>query len=315
MPPSPAPHTSHHPAAKLRSDQKVRSEQVAGFVALLGASLAISISPTLVRLADVGPFASAFWRVALASPVLWALMLRVEASEPARPTASRFTLPTILAGLSFAGDLVFWHAAILRTTIANATLFATAAPIWVVVFGWLLFRQTVGRSTLAGIALCVAGGGALAAQSFALAPGRMVGDGFGVATGVFFGLYFLAVGAARKRAGAVRVTFELTVVSAAILFAVALATEPTLLPASGRGWLVLLALAMVSHVGGQGLLSVALGRLPTVFSSLVIFLEAILAALVAWLLLGEPVTPIQGLGGLVIVAGIWVARPRAAAPG
>jgi len=42
----------------------------------------------------------------------------------------------------------------------------------------------------------------------------------------------------------------------------------------------------------------------------VIFLEAIVAAGFAWILLGEPVSLVQAAGGLVIIAGIWVARPR-----
>ena len=50
--------------------------------------------------------------------------------------------------------------------------------------------------------------------------------------------------------------------------------------------------------------------LPAVFSSLVIFLEAIAAAAFAWLLLGEAVAPVQVLGGVVIIIGIWIARPR-----
>ncbi len=54
----------------------------------------------------------------------------------------------------------------------------------------------------------------------------------------------------------------------------------------------------------------ALGRLPAGFSSLVIFLEAIAAALLAWLVLGEALGPLQGLGGGLILAGIAVARPR-----
>jgi drug/metabolite transporter (DMT)-like permease len=71
-------------------------------------------------------------------------------------------------------------------------------------------------------------------------------------------------------------------------------------------------MAWISHAGGQGLLSIALGRLPASFSSLVIFLEAIAAAGLAWALLGERVSAIQALGGVLILAGIYVARPRAA---
>ncbi len=288
---------------------------VTGFVALLGAAFAMSISPTLVRLADVGPFSSAFWRVALALPVLWLWMRQAEAqSGDGRHT--RYSTATMLAGLAFSSDLFFWHLSITKTTVANATFFATTAPIWVIVFGWLLFRDRVGLSVVWGLALCICGGAALVAQSFAFNPGRIIGDGLGLVTGVFFGLYFLAVRAARAETGAARVTFEVSVMTAAILFVVAMLLEPHFLPRSAAGWGTLLALALVSHAGGQGLLSVALGRVPAAFSSLVIFLESIAAAGFAWMILGEPVTAVQAIGGLVIVGGIWIARPRnQAAPG
>ena len=56
-----------------------------------------------------------------------------------------------------------------------------------------------------------------------------------------------------------------------------------MLPHTLRGLAALLAMAWISHTGGQGLLSIALGRLPAAFSSLVIFLEAIAAAGFGWL--------------------------------
>jgi drug/metabolite transporter (DMT)-like permease len=73
----------------------------------------------------------------------------------------------------------------------------------------------------------------------------------------------------------------------------------------------LLALALISQVGGHGLMAIALGTLPATFSALVIFLEAIAAASFGWLLLNEPLGILQALGGLLILFGIWVARPRA----
>lgn len=279
----------------------------AAFAALLGGALAMGVSPIFVRLADVGPFASAFWRVALALPALY-VWTRWEGGAPAR----RFRLPVVLAGLAFTGDLLFWHASILRTHVANATFFATTAPIWVVAFGWALFGRRAGRGVLAGLALCLLGGAALLGQTLRLQPENALGDVFGIATGVFFGLYFLAVEAARRGAGAAQVTFEASLITAALLLGVALASEPTLWPHSLRGVAALLAMAWISHAGGQGLLSVALGRLPAAFSSLVIFLEAIAAAGFAYLLLGEPLTGAQAAGGLLIMAGIFVARPRGA---
>ncbi len=277
--------------------------------ALVLGAMAMGISPIFVRLADVGPFASAFWRVALALPALYAWMRLAERGQPPGP---RFIKPVWLAGLAFAGDLLFWHSAVLRTSVANATFFATTAPIWVVAFGWMLFGRRAPRATMYGLALCLIGGAALVAESLRFRPSGALGDGFGLATGVFFGLYFLAVEAARRKVSAARATFELSVITAAALLAVALVSEPRMLPASLSGVGALIGMSWVSHAGGQGLLSVALGRLPATFSSLVIFLEAIAAALFAFLLLGEPISLVQGLGGLLIMAGIYVARPRRA---
>jgi drug/metabolite transporter (DMT)-like permease len=283
----------------------------AAFAALLVGALAMGISPIFVRWADVGPFTSAFWRVGLALPLLYAWMRFSERGTPAALTPGlRFSRPTILAGLAFAGDLFFWHLSIVTTTVANATFFATTAPVWVVLFGWLLLGERPRATTLAGLALCTLGGAALLARTLQIHPSGALGDLFGLATGVFFGLYFLAVQAARPTATAARVTFEATIITAALLFLVAAIFENALLPHSLRGALALLAMAWVSHAGGQGLLAVALGRLPATFSSLVIFLESLAAAAFAYLLLGEPVSLIQGLGGLLILAGIYVARPR-----
>ena len=278
----------------------------APFFALVAGALAMGLSPIFVRLADVGPFASAFWRVALALPLLWAWL---KLSEKDAPAGSGIGLADLLAGLAFTGDLFFWHLSIVTTSVANATFFATTAPIWVVAFGWLLLGERAAPRTLIGIALCVAGGLALLAQSFHLRPAGAIGDLYGAATGLFFGLYFLAVKAARRVHSAARVTFIATVVTAALLFVVALTLEPTILPHTAGGVAALCAMAWISHAGGQGLLSIALGRLPAAFSSLVIFLEAIAAAGFAYLLLGEPVSLAQAFGGLAILAGIYVARP------
>ncbi len=288
-----------------------RRSATAAFGALVVGALAMGISPIFVRWADVGPFTSAFWRVFLALPALYVWMRWSERGlEPAVAAKASFSRPTVLAGLAFTGDLLFWHLSILTTSVANATFFATTAPIWVIAFGWLLFRTRVGAGVLAGLALCLVGGGALLARSLQIHPSGAFGDLEGLATGVFFGLYFLAVQAARREASAARVTFEQTIVTASALFVVAALAERSLTPHSLSGVLALLGMAWISHAGGQGLLAVALGRLPAAFSSLVIFLEAIAAAAFAFLLLGEPVSFVQALGGLLILVGIYVARPR-----
>ncbi|MFC2250549.1 DMT family transporter [Labrys portucalensis] len=303
-------------SSAVQSAAPARSAFWPAFAALIAGAMAMGISPILVRLTDVGPFASAFYRVLLALPVLYAWM-RIEESKADTPdTGPAFSLPVIATGVFFAADLFFWHLAITNTTVANATFFATMAPLWVVILGWLVYRRRASRAAMIGLGLCLLGGLALVVQSLGFAPDHLIGDGFAGVTGLFFGAYFLAVEKARLRHRAARLTFYMSVVTVVILAVAALWATQSLgqrfLPAGATGWLVLIALAWVSHAGGQGLLSVALGSLPVVFSSLVIFLEAVAAAALGWLVLDEPVSLLQALGGLVIIAGIWVSRPRPA---
>lgn len=280
------------------------------FLAVVAGAVAMGASPIFVRFAEIGPFASAFWRVALALPALflWARW-EARARPAARPDAAA-RLSVLAAGLLFAGDLTFWHLAILNTTVANATFLATLAPVWVVLGSGLFLGEHVERKVYAGLALCLAGAAALIGNSLSARPEQVFGDLSGVATSLFFGAYFLAVRRARRVYGSGRTLFLSSLVTAAVLLVEAVLVEPQLWPAGLAGVAALMAVALVSHAGGQGLLAYALGHLPAAFSSLVIFLEAVAAALFGWLILGEAIGLVQGLGALAIFLGIAVARPR-----
>src|SRR5262245_14957025 len=122
----------------------------------------------------------------------------------------------------------------------------------------------------------------------------------------------LAIRAERLRMRVGKIAFYSTAISAACLFVVAIVLEPTIMPHSLGGVAALIALALISQVAGQGLMAVALGTLPATFSSLVIFVEAIAAAIFGWIILSEALDLIQIAGGALILVGIWIARPRTA---
>ena len=279
------------------------------YAALLFGACGMGMSPMFVRFAaeaGVGPYASAFWRVFLALPFLWVWARIEEGGGSAKPT---FHKPMIWAGLLFSCDLFFWHLSILRTSIANATFLSTTAPVWVLLVSVVVLKQKAKPATLGGLALCLLGGSSLIGDTLSLAPERLMGDLFGLMTAVFFGLYFFGIKYARDLSGAGRSTFAASAVAAMVLL-VALATQDQLLPSTLKGAASLLLMAMISQALGQGLLSVALGRLPTVFSALVIFLEAVAAAALGWIVLDEALSPLQWLGGGLILCGIFIARPR-----
>ncbi|BDA83501.1 membrane protein [Aureimonas sp. SA4125] len=274
---------------------------------VLGA-MAMGISPVFVRNSEVSSFASAFWRVALALPLLlvWARAGRKTAVEPLWAGLRR--PPILLSGLFFSGDLIFWHLAIAHTTIANATFLACLAPLWVALLSRLTIGEAVSRHTVIGLCICVPGAALLILHS--AGSGQWLGDLYGVLTSFFFGIYFLTIRTARKDLGAGPTTFLSTLVTAIILLAAAMIAGGGFAPDSASGATNLLALGVISHAGGQGLLTIALGVLSASFSSLVIFVEAVAAALFGWLFAGEALVPLQVIGGLLILFGVWIARPR-----
>ena len=279
--------------------------------ALFAGAVCIALSPIWVRISDVGPTASAFWRVCLAVPLLWILCLSTKDTETEKNP--RHLLATLLAGLAFAGDLAFWHWSIQYTSVANSTLLANLASIFVTLAAWALWRQRPTRLFLAGLGAALLGVGLLVRASLDFSPTALLGDALGVVTAMFYAWYLLSVKGLRDRGAAtLRLMAVTTTITAVALLPVAIASAhwsgEALVPQSLGGWLKLLGLAWISHAGGQGLIAYALAHLPAPFSAVGLLLQPVIAAGFAWLLLAEPLSALQCLGGAVVLSGIYLAH-------
>ena len=273
---------------------------------LLGAAC-IALSPIFVRLSEAGPTATAFWRVALAVPVLW-LLYFFKKGPASRRYSGKWPL-LLAAGLAFAGDLGFWHASVQLTSVANSTLLANLASIFVTLAAWMFLQQKPTRLFLAALGAALFGVALLVHTSLAFSTSGLAGDALGVVTAVFYAGYLLAVKGLRDRGETTLYLMAVTsTITALFLFPVALATGEAMLPASAFGWWMLIGLALISHAAGQGLIAYALASLPAAFSSVSLLSQPVMAALFAWVLLSEGLAPLQILGGLIVLAGIYLAR-------
>ena len=269
---------------------------------LIAGALCIGFAPIFVRLIDVGYTAAAFWRVALSVPVLG--LLWYFRQEHASERSSHRQRWLWLAGVFFAADLAVWHQSIRFTSVTNATLLANLAPLFVTAGSVWLFNERINQRFLAGLALAVTGSTVLVADSFTVSAQTVLGDCFGVVAAVFYSGYLLSVSRLRQRASTVEVMWWSTLACAAALLPVVLLLDEPLWPQSGRGWTVLLGLAFVSQIMGQGLIAYALALLPASFSSVTLLVQPVAAAVFAWGLLGEPFGVQQALGGAIVLAGI-----------
>lgn len=282
------------------------------FAALIAGALFIALSPIFVRLSEIGPIATAFWRVALAVPLLY-LWLATDsrpgrARRPRQPSSPRDFFRLAVAGAFFAGDLAFWHLSVMYTSVANSTLLANLAPIFVTLGAVVLFGERVTRTFLAGLACALIGAIVLMGDSLSLGPETLFGDALGVVTAMFYAAYLLAIGRLRADFSTATIMTWSALTTAAILLPIALLAGEGLWAGTLYGWAVLVALAWISHAGGQSLIAFALAHLPASFSSVSLLVQPVAAAVLAWLLLAEPLGPLQALGGAVVLVGIALAR-------
>jgi drug/metabolite transporter (DMT)-like permease len=284
----------------------------AAFLCLLAGGCAIAFAPIFVRLSDTGPVASAFWRTALAAPLLllWVYLVPVKSGIQAKPAGARgYAGMIVLAGLFFALDLGVWHWSIVWTSVANSTLLANLAPIFVTLAGWLIWKRKVTATFLAGMFVAIAGMFVLVGPNFAIGGTRLLGDALGALTAVFYAGYMLAIKQARDaNASTARLMAWSTTITAILLLPVALLSPQPFLPAAPSGWVVLAALALVTQILGQGLIAYAFAHLPASLSSVSLLIQPVVAALAAWAIFGEAVGPMQFIGGAIVLAGIFLAR-------
>jgi len=69
-----------------------------------------------------------------------------------------------------------------------------------------------------------------------------------------------------------------------------------------------IALALIAQAAGQSLIAYAMAHLPGTFSSVGLLWQPVAAALFAWLLIGEAMGVLQFAGGMLVLAGIAIAR-------
>jgi drug/metabolite transporter (DMT)-like permease len=283
--------------------QRDRAE-FGALIALFAGALATGGAGILVRLSETGPTATAFWRGCLALPLLaaWALL----ESPPKKLFASFRDLDFLLAGAFFAGDLALWHWSLLLTSIAASTLEASLAPLIVILFAWLRWRERPSAAFMGATALALIGMLLIVSPKFGHGGSAFLGDVLGLGTACFFAAYILAVARLRARYGTGIVMFNLTVVFTVLLLPLALTQKFT--PDTLSGWATVAGCAVAAQVVGQGLIAYALAHLRPTFSSLGLLVQTLGAATSAWLVLGERLAGIQIVGGLVIVGGIAMAR-------
>ncbi|HKR24707.1 MAG TPA: DMT family transporter [Allosphingosinicella sp.] len=270
------------------------------------ANLFLAAGPWLVRLADVGPVAAGFWRLALAVPFLAWMAWRQSGGRPLPGWG--LIAAVAMGGIFFAADLAAWHEGILRTKLANATLFGNFASFLFAIYGFILLRSLPGRMQGFALLLAAAGAALLLGNSYELSRLHFTGDLLALLAGLFYTFYLIAVDRARQSMKPFPVLFVATAAGALPILIVSLAIGEQVMPGD---WTPVIALSVSSQLIGQGLLVYAMGHLSPVIVGLCFLTQPIASAAIGWAAYGETLSASDGVGALLIgIALVLIRAPE-----
>lgn len=282
--------------------------------ALIVGNVALAFGPWFVRLADTGPVAAAFWRIALAAPVLAAAAF-VSGWRPGVLFGKKgrgLAITLAISGLCFAADLASWHIGILRTTLANATLFGNSATLMFPIYGFFAVRALPSRVQALALVLAALGGALLMGRSYQLDTRNLAGDLLCLLAGLLYTLYFIAMARARAAMAPLPALALSTLASVVPLLLFALMLGEHLWPDK---WWPLVGLACASQLLGQGCMIYALGKVSPLVVGIALLVQPVVGATIGLFAYQERLGLADFGGGVMVaVALILVRRPAALAP-
>lgn len=272
----------------------------------IGAAL-ISLSPVWVKLVDVSPTTSAFWRLAIGGVVI-AMYLVI--TRRRLQLSARIWLVLILAAAFLATDLWFYHRSIqyigpgLSTLLANFQVFVMAAA------GVIILRQPPTARQLIAIPLALLGLALIVGVDWQNLPSSYRrGIVFGLGAAVTYAAYLLAMRRSRQGSTTPVPTREIAIVSltgAAMLGATALVEGHSLAISSGGDAFWLVCYGVLSHGVGMLFITSSLPHVTTTQAGIALLLQPTLSFVWDVLFFARPMSAKELLGAGIALFAIYL---------
>ena len=263
--------------------------------------IAISTSPVIAKMLPLVPATViAFWRMAIASALLWVYSVFFSYKS----VKSNNSILVYLAGASLAMHFIFWFGALKLTSIANTTVLGIVAPAFTLLIEKLVYGKKI--NAFSSIALIIVFIGCVIVQGSDL--GSFSGEGLGnimaIVSAVFLGIVFLIGSKARQEIGVLTYTKNLFSVPALVLLSCSLLLNNPIFNYSINNYFWLCMLGVVPTLIGHTIFSYSIKYVsPTIITSIPLG-EPIIASILAFVLFKEGVSSFVFMGGLVIAVGL-----------
>ena len=295
-------------------------------VGLFVGILAVSTASILIRLAqrEAPSYVIAAGRLTLAALILLPFAMRNLKNE-VRKISRRNVLLLGLAGLFLGLHFATWITSLEYTSVASSVVIVTTAPLWVALFSPIFLKEKISRWILIGLGVSLVGSVIVGLNSacaftsgrvtcqpvFTMGSSAMVSGNLLALAGAVLSAGYLMIGRrVRNSLNLVSYTFVVYATAALVLIGLVVASGETFLGYSKATYLLLLSLAIVPQLIGHTSFNWALKYLSAALVSIALLGEPIGTVLLSFTFLKEVPTVFEIVGGVLILAGIFIASRK-----
>jgi len=247
---------------------------------------------------DMGGMALAAYRSSVGAVALCSMLYL----SGRRLTWAKFRMG-IPGGVFLGLDLILFFSAVKLATVANATVIGALQPALVILISAPLLGERVAKGASRWAVLGLAGSALVVFGASGLPDWSASGDGIAVLALFAWTGYFVASRVIRNRMEALEYATVTAIVASLVAWPAAAIFGQDLSWPDTQSWMWILALALVSGIGGHLLMSISIPHLPLWASSTMTLSIPVISTVTAAIFLDESVAPAQVVGmGVVLVA-------------
>jgi drug/metabolite transporter (DMT)-like permease len=274
------------------------------YLALGAGILALGFSAIFVRWANAPGPVMGLYRIGLSTIFLAPFFFR-RSKTNGRINRQVLVFP-LLGGILTAFDMAVWNTSVNFTSAANATLLGNTAPLWVALAAWFIWRERLRSGFWLGLTLTMIGATTVLGSDFLRHPTLGLGDLLAILAGIFYAGYFLVTQRGRAHLDTLTYVWLVGLSSSLTLLGMSLVMGLPVTGYSTQTYLAFIGAALVSQTSGYMAVGYALGHLPASLVAPTMIGQPVVTALLAIPLLGESLIPIQWVGGLSVLSGIYL---------
>lgn len=298
---------------KLNKNQS-QDSQLALLSLLIGVFI-LSFAAIFIRISEneLGPGATIFNRylIAVVTLCVWEQVKSFAIGGVAQPQEKielkdwvRFILSSVVGTVT----IFFWALSLTQTSVANSNLLHNLTPIFTTLGGWLFLSQSFDLKFLLGMGLALIGATTIGWGDFQADARFLTGDILALLSAVFYAANYLIRESLRCKFSATTILFWPCLFSGFFNLCIALITENQIFPITWQTWLAVIGLGILCQIFGQGLLIHNLKHFSSSFVTLLMLLEPLLTAVLAWLIFAEQLTPLNWMAFFLVLAGIYLTK-------